>query len=88
MQLWSFRALQPPLGCSCSVFEWGFSGNNALKSLIGGVDFVGQRFKRVEFHPPHLYRKGNKLKSSPGRNCRKKSMAVCVAEGLSSCHTN
>lgn len=33
-------------------------------------------------------KKGNNLKSSPGRSSRKKSVAVCVAEELSSYHTN
>lgn len=37
---------------SCS--EWGFNANKTPQSLVGIVDFIGQRLKRVEFHPPHL----------------------------------
>lgn len=55
------RGLSEPRGPHWAVhaqcFEWGFSGNDALQSLVGGADFVGQRFKWVEFHPPHSYGK-------------------------------
>ena len=36
-------------------FEWGFNVNKTSQSLVGIVDFIGQRLKRVEFRPPHSY---------------------------------
>lgn len=35
--------------------EWGFNVSKTPQSLLGMVDFIGQRLKRVEFHPPHSY---------------------------------
>jgi len=36
-------------------FEWGFNVNETPQSLVGIVDFIGERLKLVEFHPPHSY---------------------------------
>lgn len=41
------------VNAQCS--EGGFSMNKSPQSLVGFRDFIGQRFKQVEFYPPHLY---------------------------------
>lgn len=69
--------------------KWGLNASKTPQSSVGIVDFIGQSLQQVEFHPSHSYElKGNKLKGSPGRNCREKSSAVSVAEALSYCHSS
>lgn len=62
--------------------------NKSPQSLVDFRDFIGQRFKQVGFYPQHLCEIKGISSRALQAGTAGKSVSVCVAKGLSYCHSN